>query len=44
MKGINLHINVLKQAIKAAVLSLYPVETHTSLVCIPVRRHERRRP
>ncbi|MFI8378064.1 hypothetical protein [Leeuwenhoekiella sp. NPDC079379] len=44
MKGIHQHINEIKQAVKAVLLSLYPVETHTTLVAIPVRRYERRRP
>ncbi|MGO4910903.1 hypothetical protein [Leeuwenhoekiella sp. MAR_2009_132] len=44
MKGIHQHINEVKQAVKTVLLSLYPVETHTTLVTIPVRRYERRRP
>ncbi len=46
MKGILLHIEEFKQGVSALFHSLYPVarETHNSLVFIPVRRHERRRP
>jgi len=45
MKGIKRHITELKQAVNALLNSLYPVNrTNTTLVYIPVRRRERRRP
>lgn len=44
MKGIIKHIIQLKEAVKAGISFLYPETSRTTMILIPVRRHERRRP